>query len=414
MSTHLRIGAEDPKPDAVAVPVASRRGRWLRRLASMAVALVALALVARLILFQGPYLTPEPLPDGKLLDMHCHVAGLGLGDSGCFVSPALRDSWKFDFYLRAFGVTRAEVEAKGDSWLAQRVSEQIAESRHVGAAIILAMDGVVDAQGQLDRTRTEVYVPNEHVAAAGARHTNLLFGASVNPYRPDALERLVWARDHGAVLVKWIPSIMAIDPADPKLEPFYRKLVELDLPLLTHAGQERSFTHAHDELCDPERLRLPLKLGVKVIVAHAASTGANEGQRDIDRLRRLCAEYPNLLTDISSLTQVNKPGYLGEVLTAPEFQGRLLYGTDFPLINMPLVSPYWYPLRLRFAQMRAIAAIQNPWDRDVALKQALGVPRAVFAHAATVLPSEQGVRAGGAAPATSSRFDSTRSAPATQ
>ena len=75
---------------------------------------------------------------------------------------------------------------------------------------------------------------------------------------------------------------------------------------------------------------------------------------------------------------MNKLGSLREALQKPEFHGRLLYGTDFPLVNTILVSPYYFPLNLRFSQMRAIAAIRNPWDRDVALKQALGVPREVF------------------------------------
>ena len=93
-------------------------------------------------------------------------------------------------------------------------------------------------------------------------------------------------------------------------------------------------------------------------------------------------EFPNLYSDISSLTQINKLGYLREALQKPEFEGRLLYGTDFPLINMFITSPCYFPLNLRFSQMRAIATIENPWDRDVALKQALGVPCAVLARPA--------------------------------
>jgi uncharacterized protein len=270
----------------------------------------------------------------------------------------------------------------------RRIAEQIARSRHVGSAIILAFDGVVDERGELDRSRTEVYVPNEFVAREVARHTNLLFGASINPYRKDALQRLDWAKAHGSRLVKWIPSVMEIDPADPRLEPFYRKLVDLRLPLLTHTGQERSFTRANDSFCDPERLRLPLRLGVTVIAAHIASTGKTAGERDTDRLRRLFADYPNLYADISSLTQVNKLGYLREALQRPEFQGRLLYGTDFPLVNLIIVSPYYFSLNLRFGQMRTIAAIPNPWDRDVALKQALGVPRDVFERTGKLLNPE--------------------------
>jgi hypothetical protein len=132
-------------------------------------------------------------------------------------------------------------------------------------------------------------------------------------------------------------------------------------------------------------LRLPLSLGVTVIAAHVATPGAHAGERDLERLARLMTAHANLLADISSLTQVNKLGMLGEVLRRPEFQGRLVYGTDFPLINMPLVSPWYFPLNLKLGEMRRLARLENPWDRDVELKQALGVPAEVFAAGTRVL-----------------------------
>lgn len=363
--------------------------RRLRRLGFYATAAALLAaaglLLARLIFFAGLHRPVEPLPVTPIVDLHCHVAGLGFGGSGCFVSPALRDNWRFDFYLRAFGVTRAEVEREGDALLPARLSATLAASRHVRQAVILALDGAVDAAGNLDTNRTEFYVPNEFVAAACREHTNLLFGASINPYRPDALARLDWAATNGAVLVKWLPSIQHIDPADPKLEPFYRRLAELRLPLLTHTGAEKSFTHSADEFADPLRLEQPLKLGVTVIAAHVATTGEHEGERDIDRLARMMIAHTNLLADISSLTQLNKLGYLGEALRRSEFQGRLVYGSDFPLINLPLVSPWYFLLNLRLGEMRRLAALPNPWDRDVELKQALGVPAEVFTRSGTLV-----------------------------
>lgn len=284
-------------------------------------------------------------------------------------------------------MTQAELETEGDQLLVKRVSQQLAQSEHVGKAVMLALDGVMDANGELDRIRTEVYVPNEYLALEVAKYTNLLFGASVNPYRRDAIQRLEWAHAHGAKLVKWIPSIQLIDPADEKLVPFYNRMAALKIPLLTHAGQERSFTHADDSLADPERLRLPLRLGVVVIAAHIASTGKVNGQRDTDRLRRLLVEYPNLYSEISSLTQLNKLGYLKEALQAPEFAGRLLYGTDYPLINTMLVSPYYFPLSLTWRQMRDLSKVPNPWDRDVLLKQALGVPAGLFGKTGQLIQS---------------------------
>ncbi|MFO1488305.1 MAG: amidohydrolase family protein [Verrucomicrobiota bacterium] len=325
-----------------------------------------------------PYQPVQRLP-AQIVDMHCHVAGIGAGGSGCFVSAKLKDSWKFDIYLKAFGVTRAEIESQGDALVADRISQTLSRSRYVSKAVLLAMDGVV-TDGRFDTNRTEVYVPNEFVASVVARHTNLLFGASVNPYRPDALERLAWAKTNGAVLVKWIPSIMEIDPADPRLEVFYRKMVELNLPLLTHAGQERSFSGATDSYCDPGKLRYPLSLGVRVIAAHIASTGSYEGERSSERLARLMPEHTNLFSEISSLTQINKHFFLSEALQESRFNGRLLYGTDFPLINTALVSPWHYGLRLSGKQLWEMARTENPWDKDVLLKHYLGTPAEVFAR----------------------------------
>ena len=369
------------KPDEVR----PTRGRWCCRCKCLAKWLglgVLLLLVLREVFFSGPYLRLAKPHDGLILDMHCHVAGIGAGGSGCFVSKELRNNFRFKIYMKAFGVTLAEAEEQGDQLLVERLAKGIGESQRVGAAIVLAMDGAMDADGQLDRSRTEFYIPNEFVATETAKHANLYFGASINPHRPDAIERLQWAKDNGALLLKWLPSIQFIDPADPAHEAFYKKMVALDLPLLTHAGQERSFTHARDELADPVRLKLPLSLGVTVIVAHAASTGENEGQEDIDRLIGMLGDYPNLYTDISSMTQVNKLGYLRQAITEKKLEGRLLYGSDFPLINTAAVSPWAFPLNLTRKQMQSIGAIENPWDRDVALKEALGVPADVMARPA--------------------------------
>ncbi|HTI72521.1 MAG TPA: amidohydrolase family protein [Candidatus Limnocylindria bacterium] len=366
--------------------------RWITRIGRFAASLAMLVfglLAARTVFFEGPYAKATPLPAAKFIDIHCHTAGIGAGGSGCFVSRELEQSYKFGIYLKAFGVTRDQLVREGDGLLVRRISEQLSGSTNVGAVILLALDGVVGSDGELDHELTQVYVPNEFVAAETAKYTNLLWGASVNPYRSDALQRLEWAAAHGARLIKWIPSTMHIDPADERIDAFYRRMVELRLPLLCHAGQERSFIGAKDELADPLRLERPLKLGVTVIAAHIASTGKDEGERDTDRLARMMATHTNLYTEISSLTQANKLGYMKEALTRPEFQGRMLYGTDFPLINTPLVSPWYFPMNLTQAQMTELASIENPWDRDVALKQALGVPTEVLALAAKLFPSRR-------------------------
>ena len=319
-----------------------------------------------------------------IVDLHCHLAGIGAGHSGCRVSARMRRNWRYNIYLRTFGVTHQDLAASGDHLIAARLSASLTKSRYVSHAVILAMDGVVAANGQLDPDRTEIYVPNEFVRQMAAKHSNLLFGASVNPERPDALEQLQQAKAHGAVLLKWLPNIMHFDPAHPKYVPFYRKLVELDLPLLSHTGTENSFSGVNDSLGDPERLRRALQEGVTVIAAHAGGGGRYQGEHGQDRLARLMREFPNCYADISALTLVNHLGDLHRALRRPEFAGRLLYGSDFPLIRTALVSP-WFSLRIPLRERCAITREPCPWDRDVLMKRALGTPPELFARSAELV-----------------------------
>jgi len=370
----------------------SSRSRLVLRAGTAALVAVASLLIGRSLLFHGPFQPPAPLPAEGIVDLHCHTAGIGAGNSGCFVSPRMRSNFRFRIYLDAFGISETDLLRHGDRFLLQKLSRDVAASHHLQSAVVLALDGVVDANGELDTNRTEVYIPNDFMAEATSRLTNLLFGASIHPRRPDAVARLDRAAAQGAVLVKWIPSIMGIDPADPRCIPFYQRLVHHRIPLLSHTGPERSFTSATDALADPDRLRLPLEQGVVVIAGHVAGGGESNGVPDLEKLRRLMKEFPNLYADISALTLVNRIGHLRATLAAPECRGRLVYGSDFPLINTALVSPWYYPLNLTEAQRQTIAAMASPWDRDIALKQALGVPAEVFTATKKILrlPSGSG------------------------
>lgn len=352
--------------------------------------LVLLTPVFIILLLAGIYLvTPQAsleleVPDAGYLDAHAHIAGIGAGGSGCFVHPDLAESFKFKFYLRGFGVTREQLEKEGDELVARRLSRLIAESRYVSSAVILALDGVV-RNDRIDRSATQVYVPNEFVARMADKYPNLEFGASVHPDRSDWEARLVKAERNGAVLVKWLPAIMDIDPSNPAYVPYYQTLVELDLPLLVHVGHEHAFGNARDELGDPAKLALPLDLGVTVIAAHIATTGEYQGQASHQRLLSMLEDYPNLYADISSLTQINKVGYLVEALKTSGVRKRLLYGSDWPLQFFPVVSPFYHWPDIGLRRAKTIQNIENKLDRDVLLKKALGVPDPVFERSADLL-----------------------------
>jgi len=118
---------------------------------------------------------------------------------------------------------------------------------------------------------------------------------------------------------------------------------------------------------------------VTVIAAHAASNGRTGGERHFDRFLRLCDRFPNLYADISALTQANRIGQLPRLLSHGRLHGRLLYGTDTPIIKTGVTSPWFHAYRLSPGTVRRIAAITNPWDRDVELKLALGMPEEILA-----------------------------------
>lgn len=320
-----------------------------------------------------------------IIDIHCHAAGIGAGKSGCQVAAQLRRSWKFHIYLRAFGVTIAELEEHGDQLVLDRLAQQLATASSVDQAVILALDSVVDSSGRPHPEASEITIPNSFVLAGCRAHPNLLFGASVNPYRRDALDRLEEVVANGAVLLKWLPSIQMIDPADRSLIPFYRRLAQLRLPLLTHTGEEASFTRADKALGDPERLRPALEEGVLVIAAHSAGNGRNHGEHNFARFLRLAAEFPNLHADVSALTLLNRLGQLQMVIAQPQLHDRLHFGTDMPLPAIGLASPWFQLGRLPLAEIRRLAALRNPWDQSLQLKLALGLPVSSLANTARIL-----------------------------
>ncbi|MGZ3808901.1 MAG: amidohydrolase family protein [Bacteriovorax sp.] len=347
---------------------------------------------------------PEKKVTHKFIDMHTHVACLGDGskaDGKCYISPEMKNSYKFSVYLKSFGVTVDELKQSQDLVVFDRLLEKIYSSKRVGAAVVLAMDAAVDrSTGEIDWKGTQVYVPNEFVLAGiRKRHSDrLYYGASINPYRKDAIERLEQAKKDGAVLVKWLPSTMNIDPSDPSLVPFYKKLIELHLPLLVHTGREQTFTDAKDQLCDPFLLKLPLDVGVTVIAAHLATTGENEGEPDHQRLKKLfeIEKYKDLLfADISSITQFNRVKNFSALIRDPLFRGRLLNGTDWPLIDVELFGLKLVPYKLYSTrlfgfilssdQVEELGTISNSFDRDIRIKEFLGTPEELFYRAESLL-----------------------------
>ncbi len=332
------------------------------------------------------------------IDVHAHAIGVGDGGSACWANPRTR--WG----LRLLGhLAQPRAARRGDSqdarW-ANLLRASVDGAACVDHVVVLALDAIHDVSGRRFLDRTPLFVPNDHVLDLCAGRPKLLPGASVHPYRMDALDELHRVAERGAVLIKWLPNAQRMDPADPRGVPFYRALAGLGLPLLVHVGHEYSLGRSGQELGDPRRLRRALDEGVTVIGAHCASAGlADDGRENFRHFVDLVQRHPNLYGDLSAITLTNRWRYLRRILREEALLPRLLNGTDYPLPPCALC----FAREVGVARALRLARIRNVFERDFAIKRALGVPDEVFGRGYHVLPVERSLarlgRSPGRAPA---------------
>lgn len=298
----------------------------------------------------------DGIDPARIADYHVHIVGMGEcgpdgQPSGCYVNPKMT-TWlhpverlKFEAYRSANQI--ADIEHAESEALARLLA--LARTAK-GRFLILAFDEHRDPQGRVVPEKTEFHVPNDYALRVARENSDVLTAAaSIHPLRPDAIAELERCRAAGVRIVKWLPNAMGMDPSDPRHAPFYDKMRELGMALLSHGGEEKAVEAEEDQrLGNPLLLRAPLARGVKVIVAHCASLGTDE---DLDappgpdgtrprvpawRLFLRMMDDPRwdglLFGDISAMTQSNRvPEPLQAILERPDLHRRLVNGSDWPL-----------------------------------------------------------------------------------
>ncbi|MBF0296803.1 MAG: amidohydrolase [Magnetococcales bacterium] len=304
----------------------------------------------------------------KVWDCHVHIAGNGDSGSGITLTPEMESPWhpwlqlQRLFYLNA-GCVDDRPGHVDQSYL-HRLRERHATLPAGVKLMLLAFDHAHSETGKPLPNRSAFFVPNTHARDLAKNFPNAFeWIASIHPYRPDAVDALQKAHSEGARAVKWLPPAMGIDPAHERCLPFYRAMTQLDMPLLTHAGEEKAVRGMGlTAFGNPLRLRKALETGVRVIVAHCASLGEEEdsdhgNQRvaGFDLFTRMM-DHPDhrdrLFGDISAITLRNRdPRVVRTLLERNDWHDRLLNGSDYPLPGiLPLISPQ------RFAR----AGLLNP------------------------------------------------------
>ena len=319
------------------------------------------------------------------IDIHAHLAGVGTQDSGCWLSPSFRRRPTFALLRRWYGVTAEQMRESIDQDWADYLAELVRGSE-ADRAVALGFDGVYRGDGSFDEGRSQLVVPPAWVLEAARRSRGtLLPGPSVNPMRGDALERLEECIDGGAVLLKWLPAVQAIDPSLPRHDRFYRRMREAGLPLLVHSGGgEATFRVVARELQDLALIERPLQEGVTVICAHtAAPIIYSRDPNQIPLLRTLLERFDNLWVDNSGMANPSRFTHLARFAQDEGIASRTLYGSDFPVPS----SPLFYAPRFGISRTRRLQGMGNPLHRDIAIKRELGYPDATLTRAATLLPN---------------------------
>jgi len=317
----------------------------------------------------------RPRPALPVFDAHVHLFGSGDAGSGCFLSPSQRQQWNHGFLLRLLDMTEGE---RMDETYVDRLLAQLAASP-VQRALLFAQDGRYDRNGELDRGNTHVFVPNDWLFAVCARAPDRLVPCvSINPKRADAFDEAARCRQRGARAVKVHPPTQDVDPADPGYRPFWRKLAELGLVLIVHTGTEHASPVTGFDACDPAHLEPALQEGCTVVAAHAGFGSFLDDRDFFASLRDLVRRYDRLYCDTAVLASTFRWRNLPRLLADPAVLARTIHGSDWPFPANPAV--FWN--RVAPGDQWQLLGEGNLFARDVGLKQALGVPPAVFARGA--------------------------------
>lgn len=326
-----------------------------------------------------------------IIDVHVHFGAPEDPESGCYWSKEFEAGIAF-FAMRL--VTGSLFRKVSLHSVKDHLLQVINGSRYVQKSVVLAMDQVYDEEGRVRKERTHLHVPNSFLAGLAGANGRVLFGASVHPLRPDWGTELDFCLENKAVICKWIPSSLQIDPSNPKFVPFYRKLAERKLPLLCHVGPEAAippFDKDSQRLNRPSLLRNALEAGATVIAAHAALPllpppfeSQDYFQELIDLFREGGSRGWSLYTDLSAINLGPRMSYLDR-LKSEIPADRLIFGSDYPIpildiSQRPHISP-WQWLKHFFQTI----VVKNPLDKNYLLIKNMKFDESLFTRAASIL-----------------------------
>jgi len=340
---------------------------------------------------------PKPL----VIDIHFHLLA-DVDIDGCLMSTRMKSSPTGFVAASLLSATWQDILDTIDPHhgphssskdLADRLVGVIDRAAEVDGAVLLAMDCIVGPDGKERREHSDLIVTNAYAQSVAVDyrksggHKHIRWGASIHPYRTNAIEVLDEAVENGAALVKWVPSTQQIDLADSRSVQFAEQLRNRGIPLLCHMGREGAIPvdEAWRVQEDPGKIEAILNTGATIVIAHCAAPYTEAEPNYLPTVVDLLRRYPdNLYLDTSALLLGPVRGKaLSKVF--PEFPvHRLVQGSDYPLPTLDLTFGTFTSSVDYIKYMRAVAT-SNWLDMDVLFKKALGVPDETFTNTAKLL-----------------------------
>jgi predicted TIM-barrel fold metal-dependent hydrolase len=324
----------------------------------------------------------------EIIDMHVHFGAPDDPESGCYWSSAFE---KTAAYYAILLVTGSMFKPMTIDRVRKHLSHQIKTARFVNKTVLLALDEVYDTSGLKHREWTHLHVPNSYLAQWAQQEERVLFGCSVHPFREDWEEQLNFSLQNQTVLCKWIPSSQLINPADEQCMPFYRRLTDLKLPLLCHAGPEYAIPNSnssYDSYNNPKYLRKALDCGVAVIIPHCAlpyfwflDADYQDHYREFLKLMGEADKKGwNLYADVSAIATPLRAPYIAEIIdkVSPD---RLLFGSDYPI---PLSEFTYNRSNNIWTWLRFVAKtmfLRNSLDKNYLVIKKMGFDQQIFTNA---------------------------------
>jgi predicted TIM-barrel fold metal-dependent hydrolase len=197
-----------------------------------------------------------------------------------------------------------------------RPEQLLAATAHCDRVVVFAIDAPF----------TGIRGSQETVAAFCQEHPKFQGWCSVDPNRPDAIDRLRYcANDLKLKGLKLGPIYQNFDPSDPKYLPFFREAEKLGLPINWHQGTSFVRTgplkYSNPILLEDIAIACP---DLRMAISHMGHPWESE-------CVVLIRKHPNLFANTSALHYRPLRHYQA-FMTALEYgvEHKLVFGSDFP------------------------------------------------------------------------------------